>query len=151
MTPKKTAGWLALAFSSVAAYEGLALATYPDVGGVPTICYGETRGVMPGETKTKAECDAMLSARLVEFNEGVNSCLHVDLPDSRRAASVSLAYNIGVAAFCKSTAVRKLNAGDVIGGCNAFLLWNKVKGVTWPGLTTRRMKERDMCLQGVPA
>lgn len=151
MTPKRKAGWLALAISSVAAYEGLALATYPDVGGVPTICYGETRNVREGETRTKAECDAMLSARLVEFNDGVNSCVHVDLPDSRRAATVSLAYNIGVAAFCKSTAVRKLNAGDVTGGCNAFLMWNKVKGVTWPGLTKRRMKERDMCLQGVPA
>lgn len=143
------AKWLGLAIAAVAAFEGLSLTEYPDVGGVPTICYGETKGVQAGDVRTKAECDEMLSARLVEFNEGVNSCVTAELPDSRRAALVSLAYNIGVASFCKSTAVRKINAGDVAGGCDAFLMWNKVKGVTWPGLTKRRMRERELCRIGL--
>lgn len=149
MNSKAKAGWLAIAFTAVAAYEGLSLLEYPDVGGVPTICYGETKDVHPGQVATKSECDERLSARLAEFNAGVNSCVTAELPDTRRAAFVSLAYNIGIAPFCKSTVVRRINAGDVAGSCEAMLMWNKVKGVTWRGLTNRRMKEREMCLIGV--
>lgn len=146
--PIKTAGWIAAAIAAVGAFEGVRQTAYPDVIGVPTICYGETRGVKMGDRKTKAECDEMLAARLVEFNEGVNSCVTAELPDSRRAAFVSLAYNIGTAAFCKSTVARRINAGDVRGSCDAILMWNKAGGKVWPGLTARRQKERDMCLGG---
>lgn len=142
----KGAGAIAIALTLVAAAEGLVTSTYPDVGGVPTYCYGETKNAEWGKTYTKEQCDEQLAARLVEFNEGVNSCVTVDLPDTRRAALVSLAYNIGVPAFCKSTVVRKLNAGDVQGGCDAMLMWNKVNGVVWRGLTNRRQKERALCL-----
>ena len=145
----KGAGAIAIATALVAAAEGLVTYTYPDVGGVPTYCYGETKDAEWGKTYTKEQCDEKLAARLVEFNAGVNSCVSVELPDSRRAALVSLAYNIGVSAFCRSTVVRKLNAGDVQGGCDAMLMWNKVKGVTWRGLTNRRQKERALCLEGV--
>jgi lysozyme len=140
------ATWLAAATALVAAAEGLATYTYPDVGGVPTYCYGETQGAEWGKTYTKEQCDEQLSKRLVEFNRGVDSCVSVDLPDTRRAALVSLAYNIGVPAFCRSTAVRKLNSGDVQGGCDAILMWNKVNGIVWRGLVNRREKERALCL-----
>lgn len=142
----KGAGAIAIAAALVSVAEGLVLSTYPDVGGVPTYCYGETKGAEWGKTYTKEQCDEKLADRLVEFNEGVNSCVFVELPDTRRAALVSLSYNIGVSAFCKSTVVRKLNAGDVQGGCDAFLMWNRVKGVVWRGLTNRRQKERALCL-----
>lgn len=142
----KGAGAIAIATALVSAAEGLVTSTYPDVGGVPTYCYGETKGAEWGKTYTKEQCDEKLAARLVEFNEGVNSCVFVELPDTRRAALVSLSYNIGVSAFCKSTVVRKLNAGDVQGGCDAMLMWNKVNGVVWRGLTNRRQKERALCL-----
>ena len=151
MIPKSKTAWLAIAFTAVCAYEGLSLTEYPDVGGVPTICYGETRNVQNGQVATKQECDERLSARLVEFNAGVNSCVTAELPDTRRAAFVSLAYNIGIASFCKSTVVRRINAGDVAGSCEAMMMWNKVRGVTWRGLTNRRAKERDMCLIGAPS
>ena len=144
----KGAGAIALAFAIVSVAEGLVTSTYPDVGGVPTYCYGETKDAEWGKTYTKEQCDEKLSARLVEFNAGVNSCVFVELPDTRRAALVSLSYNIGIPAFCKSTVVRKLNAGDVQGGCDAMLMWNKVKGVVWRGLTNRRQKERALCLEG---
>lgn len=142
----RQAGWLALAVSAVVLYEGLSLVEYPDIGGVPTICYGETKDVRPGDVATKAQCDKRLSARLMEFNAGVNSCVTAALSDSQRAAFVSLAYNIGVPAFCKSTVVRRINAGDAAGACYAILMWDKVKGRHVQGLTNRRIKERDLCL-----
>ena len=71
----KGAGAIAIAAVIVSAAEGLVLSTYPDVGGVPTDCYGETKDAEWGKTYTKEQCDAQLSERLVEFNEGVNSCV----------------------------------------------------------------------------
>lgn len=148
MSPnQKKAGWLAIAIAAVGAYEGLRLNSYPDVVNVATICYGETQNVKLGQTATKEDCDAKLAARLVEFNDGVNSCVTWNLRDNERAASVSLAYNIGVDAFCKSTVVRRFNAGDKAGACDAFLMWNKAGGKVVQGLVNRRQKEREMCLK----
>ena len=56
---RKTAGWLAVAVSVVGGFEGLRQSAYLDPVSIPTICYGETRGVKLGDTRTKAECDAM--------------------------------------------------------------------------------------------
>ncbi len=148
-TNNRTAAWIAAAITMVGGFEGLRQTAYRDVVQIPTICYGETRGVKMGDTKTKAECDSMLANRLLEFNDGVNSCVTVDLPDSRRVAFVSLAYNIGTTAFCKSTVVRKINQGDVVGSCDAILMWDKAKGVVWPGLVRRRNAERELCLEAL--
>ena len=146
-TVAKTAGWLAVATIAVAGFESLRLNSYPDIVGTPTICYGETKNVKLGQKATKEECDAKLAARLVEFNNGVNSCVTWNLRDNERAASVSLAYNIGVDAFCKSTVVSRFNAGDKAGACDAFLMWNKAGGKVVQGLVNRRQKEREMCLK----
>ena len=148
-TNNRTAAWIAAAITMVGGFEGLRQTAYRDVVQIPTICYGETRGVKMGDKKTKAECDSMLAKRLLEFNDGVNSCVTVDLPDSRRVAFVSLAYNIGTTAFCKSTVVRKINQGDVVGSCDAILMWDKAKGVVWPGLVRRRNAERELCLEAL--
>ena len=148
MTPKqKTAGWLAIAIAVVGAYEGLSLTAYPDIVGVPTICYGETKNVKLGQTATKEQCDSQLSARLVEFNQGVESCVTRPMRDNERVAFVSLSYNIGVAAFCKSTVVRRFNAGDKTGACDAILMWNRAGGNVVQGLVNRRQKEREICLK----
>jgi lysozyme len=42
--------------------------------------------------------------------------------------------------------VRRLNAGDVKGAAEAFLLWNKVHGRALAGLTRRREAERKLFL-----
>ena len=149
MTPnqKKTAGWLAIAIAVVGAFEGYRSQSYPDLVNVPTICYGETKNVKLGQKATKEECDEKLSARLVEFNNGVNSCVTWDLRDNERAAAVSLAYNVGIKAFCGSTVVKRFNAGDKQGACDAFLMWNKAGGKVVQGLVNRRQKEREMCLK----
>lgn len=149
MTPNqnKTAGWLALAIAVVGTYEGLSLAAYPDIVGIPTICYGETKNVKLGQKATKEQCDTQLSARLVEFNQGVESCITRPLRDNERVAFVSLAYNVGTSAFCKSSVVRRFNAGDKVGACNAILMWNRAGGKVVQGLVNRREKERAMCLK----
>lgn len=61
-------------------------------------------------------------------------------------AMASLAYNIGISAFRKSTLLKKFNKEDVLGAADQFLVWNKVKGKVVDGLTNRRKKERELFL-----
>ena len=59
-------------------------------------------------------------------------------------AAISLAYNIGVAGYCRSTAARLFRAGKVAEGCRAFLLWDKPAEIR-----RRRRQEMQLCLSGV--
>jgi lysozyme len=145
---KRAAGWCALAVACVSGFEGLRTVAYSDPVGIPTICFGETKGVRLGQRATVDECRGMLADSLQIANRGVDSCVHSYLPDTRRAALVSFAYNVGVTSLCGSTLVRKLNAGDVRGACNELPRWNRAGGIVLPGLTKRREAERELCLQG---
>ena len=61
----------------------------------------------------------------------------------------TLTYNIGVGAFCRSTARRRLNAGNVRGACDAATWFNKAGGRKIPGLVNRRTAEHKLCLEGL--
>lgn len=134
----------------VGGWEGKRNNAYLDIVGVPTVCYGETRGVKLGDRYTDEECKAMLGDGLDEFAAGVNKCLTdpSKVPDKTYAAFVSLAYNIGQGAFCRSTVARKANANDFIGACNAIPAWNKAGGKVVKGLVNRRKEEQKLCLEG---
>ncbi len=143
------AGLVALAVAVVGSHEGLRLTAYRDIVGVPTVCYGETRGVRMGQSYTKPQCDAMLLKALDEFARGVERCAKQPMGDKQYVAHLSLAYNIGINGYCKSTVVRLHNAGDRRGSCRAFMMWNKAGGREIAGLTRRRAEERDLCLEGL--
>lgn len=146
-------GALAIAATLVASAEGLRTQAYLDPVKIPTLCFGETRGVKLGDTATPEQCQAMLKGRLAEFSDGVDKCLTRPVPDESYAAFLSLAYNTGLGNFCSSTLVKKANAGDVRGACYELSKWDKVRisGVLTPlpGLTNRRKVELTHCLNGV--
>lgn len=148
----KGAAITAAVVAFVGAAEGLRQTAYLDPVGIPTICFGETRGVRLGMKKTRPECEAMLLGSLAEHEEGMARCLRRpdDLPDGAYAAFLSFTYNVGPGAFCRSTLARKANAGDLAGACDELLRWDKARGIRLPGLTKRRKEERLMCLQGLP-
>jgi lysozyme len=64
---------------------------------------------------------------------------------------VSLAYNVGVAAFARSTVLKAHNSGDFEAASRAFGLWNKarVNGALTElkGLTRRRAAESSLYLR----
>jgi lysozyme len=70
---------------------------------------------------------------------------HKPLPH-QAAACLSLAYNIGLANFRKSSVLRRYNNGDLKGAADAFAMWNKAGGQVMSGLTARRDDERVMFL-----
>ena len=151
MTPKakKRATWVAICVACTGTFEGLRTVAYRDPIGIPTICFGETAGVKLGDKFTVEQCKEMLGTRIEEFGRGVDSCVKVELPPTRKAALTSFAYNVGVTAFCGSTLVRKLNAGDTFGACNELPKWTKARGIKLPGLVKRREQEKAMCLEGI--
>lgn len=150
-----SASLLALATGLVGAEEGLRLKAYQDIVGVWTICYGETSGVRPGQVATAAECRSQLARQLPAYEAGMDRCLVVEVPGVAKVQMLSLTYNIGVGAFCGSSVVRRANAGDLRGACEAMLGWNKVRIagvlVPSPGLDARRHRERDACVAAVEA
>lgn len=132
----------------VAGFEGFSTDPYKDIVGVPTVCYGETRVEM--RRYTKAECDDMLADALADFAEPVlkrNPELRGH--DAQVLAATSLAYNIGSAAYNRSTVAKRFSAGNWKGACDAFLMWNKAGGKVVKGLAVRRQKERAICLRGL--
>lgn len=149
----------AMAMPLVANFEGLWLTVKPDklANGLPTGGYGETENVKLGETHSKEYWQARLAMRIPQYDAKIAPCIHVDLPISARAALDSVAYNAGPSAVCRSPAVRKMNAGDIRGGCHAIAGWRVGSHphgpngplVVQPGLVRRRNAERDMCLSGL--
>ncbi|WP_083982590.1 lysozyme [Devosia soli] len=118
--------------------------------GIPTVCFGETRGVKLGDSYTVDQCQVMLGDALIEFEAGMRKCLAAPdaVPDKPYVAFLSLSYNIGTGAFCGSTVARRANAGDFRGACNAIPMWNRAGGQVVPGLINRRADEQRLCLEG---
>jgi len=136
----------------IARWEGLRTEAYLDIVGVPTICYGSTRGIRMGMSMTKAQCDRLLREEVLEYRDGWIDYVQPQarmnwLPPSREAAYTSLAYNVGIAGAGRSTATRRLNRGNIIGGCEAIGWWNKAGGRVVRGLVNRRSHETKLCLQ----
>ncbi|MDF0489220.1 lysozyme [Sphingomonas sp. H39-1-10] len=146
---------LAIATPALEQDEGKANVGYLDIAKIPTECFGHTGPeVRVGVRRSDAYCHAKLAGDAETHLRGVLACTPT-LADRRYqlAAATRTAFNIGVAAFCKSTIARKFNARDWRGGCDAMLAWNKarVNGrlVVVAGLAKRRERERAMCLTGI--
>lgn len=148
MNAKQLLTWLALAVPLVAGFEGVRRTVYADPTNILTVCAGETRGVKVGDTYTHAQCMEMLQSRLLEFNEGVDRCVHVPLSDKTRVALVSFAYNVGLSKFCGSALVAKLNMGERGRACDQLLRWTYAGGRQLPGLVKRRQAEWKLCVDG---
>ncbi len=129
--------------------EGLKLTPYRDPANILTICYGETDGVLAGQIKTKAQCDAMLDARLAGFSVAVANMVNFAMKPPMQAAFTDFSYNVGLEKFKASTALKKLNAGDLAGACQELLRWTRARGRVLPGLERRRAAEYKLCMEGI--
>ena len=132
----------------IKSFEGLRLTAYADPVGVWTIGYGHTAGVKEGDQISQSQAEDLLRADLEEFEEGVRDAVQVSLTQQQFDALVSLAFNVGLGAFRRSTLRRRLNAGDYEGAAQEFARWNMAGGRVLHGLTKRRAAERDMFLSG---
>lgn len=134
--------------------EGLRLAPYLDVAGVPTIGYGHTAGVrMDGAPITDAHAEEVLAADLDHFQSGVVAlCQHV--PEGARLdALTDFAFNLGLGALAGSTLRKRVLEQNWVEAATACKQWNKahVHGVLVEvaALTKRRAIEAGWLASGV--
>lgn len=133
------------------ASEGLRLKTYRCPAGKLTIGYGHTGpDVTEGMEITHKKAEALLLEDLQWVAAAMQQTIKVELAPHQKAALASLIYNIGGPAWRGSTALRRLNAGDLEGAAEALTWWDKVtrdgKKVVLDGLVRRRRQERDLLL-----
>ena len=136
----------ASALVGIALHEGYRDTAYiPVPGDVPTIGFGTTEGVKMGDRITPPKALARALTDVQKFEGALKQCVRVPLHQYEYDAFVSLAYNIGSGAFCGSTLVRKLNAGDYARACAEIDRWAYAGGKRLPGLVKRRAEERARC------
>jgi GH24 family phage-related lysozyme (muramidase) len=135
-------------FKLLTTFEGCELAAYDDGGGVWTIGYGHTEGVYEGMTITQTQAEEWLREDLEKFESYVEDAVEAQLNDNQFSALVCFCFNVGPGrgGFGDSTLLRLLNKGDYQGAANQFLVWNKVNGEPWLGLTRRRLAEQALFL-----
>lgn len=147
----RRASWITGAVVSVALmagahFEGVRLSTYRDVGGVPTICYGHTKGVKMGDIATLKQCKIWLRQEMSKANAIVRRCIHTKMSINQEAAFTDAVYNAGPKIVCKSTLGRMANAGNLIGACKQLTRWVYAGGKIEKGLVKRRHTEEQVCL-----
>lgn len=142
---------IATATPFIAKWEGLETTAYRDIVGVPTVCYGETRGVKMGDTYTKAQCMDMLKVAVGEYYTKIQPCMtNKDIPVGVQASLLELAYNVGTGAACKSTMMRLANQGKYKEACRELDKWVRAGGQPIKGLQNRRADSKiNLCLKGL--
>ena len=133
-------------------FEGFSSTAYLDVVNIPTIGWGNT--FYADGTKVKlgdqiSKTDALKLLEVIanrDFADKIFPLIKVKVTQNQFDAMVSLAYNIGVGNFLKSTLLKKLNASDFAGAGEEFLKWNKAGGKEVLGLTRRREREKQLFL-----
>lgn len=133
-------------FSLIKMFEGLRLTAYQDSVGIWTIGYGHTAGVKPGQVITSSEAENLLIKDIASTEAGVRKLVPAACTENQFSALVCFAFNVGVGSLSKSTLLKKFIAGDIQGAADEFLRWNKAGGKALPGLTNRRVAERQLFL-----
>lgn len=151
---KRTA--IAAAVVALAApFEGIRQVAYYDPPGILTVCEGHTGNVDPRHVYSLGECRTLAVADATLAVAAVQRCAP-GAPDSVLTAFSDAVFNLGETPACDrahSTAARMLFSRNWRGACEQLPAWNKahLAGVlvTLPGLTRRRLAERDLCLKGI--
>lgn len=140
--------------------EGVRLTPYYDSVGKLTWCVGETE---KGYKKkfTFEECGVLYTARYGYYSTRTqlmynSKAAHVVTP-KMHAAFTDMSYNVGIGRVSSSTMIKRLNAGDARGACDAILLYKYAGGFdcstpgnkVCAGVWTRRVEMHKMCLEGV--
>ena len=139
-------------------FESFVNAPYLDSARVWTIGYGSTyypngKPVTGRDKPITREYAETIQRNVIatDFEPVINELLEREIASgfitqNMYDAIISLAYNIGVNGFKKSSVLRLLKQGDKENAGNAFLLWNKAGGKVLKGLVNRRKKERELFL-----
>lgn len=148
--------------ATVKPWEGRELQAYLDKLAKPpiwTICDGDTTDVKPGMVETPEGCDKRLAGKMeMSYRPPLVACIKGwdQKPLSWRSMMISLAWNIGPAKTCASTAARLGREGNFRASCDAATAFNKAGKRLYIGLVRRRemgdatrIGEGELCVTGL--
>ena len=129
-------------------FEGCALKSYQDQGGVWTCGWGSTGpDIGPDTSWTQDQADARLDQHIQEVcKEVTNLLVNQNLTPNQFSALVCFTYNEGSGHLQQSTLLHCINIYHVEDAADEFLRWIKINGVPKDGLLRRRQAERALCL-----
>lgn len=147
-----------MAYTMLERWEGNILHVYADhlADGLPTYCAGRTdKDAVVGTKLTADDCREVNKTTLLEYGYSVLGCANWDyLTPTRLIALTMFAVNVGKEGACNSRAMRLVNAGNVVAGCEALATrpngepaWSFAGGEYVQGLQNRRQAERALCLK----
>ena len=130
-------------------FENCRLKAYKDVGGVWTIGYGHTEGVISGMQISPADADRLFAQDVKNIAERCVNALpeKISLNQNQYDALCFLAFNCPQAIAAGTTIRNALLAGDYEKAAQGFMLWVKVRDkktgklVFCQGLYNRRKRE----------
>ena len=132
-------------------FEGFESKPYLCPAGVPTIGYGTT--IYPygdyveltDKPITESHASKILLSVVDEFADSVDRYVKSDINQSQFDALVSIAYNIGLTAFRKSTLLKRVNANPNDPDISyQFSRWKRGGGRILNGLIRRRTAEAEL-------
>lgn len=124
--------------------EGFEPNFYYCQAGKKTIGYGHVveDGENIQEPLSKKQAEDLLEKDINARMKQIMPYIKVELNENQLGAIMSLVFNIGVAAFKKSTLLKKLNKGDLEGAAEEFTKWIYIDKKPSEGLLNRRMREK---------
>lgn len=131
-------------------HEGCKLTAYQCSANVWTIGYGNTfyedgSPVKKGDKITQERAEELLKLIVDQFAVVMSYLLKQEINANQYSALMSIAYNIGMRYFAKSTLLKKVNYNPNDPAiADEFKKWNKAKGVVLPGLVKRREAEAKL-------
>ena len=132
----------------IKAHEGCVLRTYRCPANRCSIGWGHSGpDVKPGMTITQEHAEKLLRQDLAVVEDAIARLVTVPLSQFQHDAIASLAYNIGVPAFAKSTMLKLINAKEHVKAAEQFGRWSHVSGTLLPGLVKRRKAEAELFLR----
>lgn len=136
------------AINLIKKFEGFRSELYYCPAGLPTIGYGHV--IKKGDTRksvTEYEAEQLLVGDVQIVERAIHRYVKVDLFQNQFDALVSFIYNVGTAAFQRSTIRQKINREDHQDAGNEFQRWVYSAGYKLPGLVIRRAEESRLYLR----
>lgn len=137
-------------YKLIQGFEGLKLSAYKDSVGIPTIGYGNITyengtKVKMGDKITQERAGQLFQHFADSFASKVAGLIKKEVKQNQFNAMVSLAYNIGIGAFSKSTLLKKVNINPNDPTIkDEFAKWKLAGGKVIQGLVNRRKKEAEL-------
>jgi lysozyme len=125
-------------------FEQCRLIPYLDSAGVWTNGWGNTHGVVPGQSITQEKADSDLMANVQNAVNAVNRLVHVPLTQNEFDALVDFTFNAGEGNFAASTMLRWINDSNFDAAQAEFARWDMAGGAHLAGLARRRQAEADL-------